>query len=89
MCFANTSEPPELEAYYEEDGSINEQIELVYIPDGIHNHIDNPVLYDNLEDGILAFIYENGQGLHIVYTSFEAELMCGEYCDYCNTIHID
>ena len=88
MCFARTELPQDLELYYDEHGSINEiSPSEVYIPDGIHQHIDHPLLdEDDLE--ILAFIYENGNGMHIVYTSFEAELICS-YCDNCETFHID
>ena len=89
MCFPNTTRTDELEEYYEQDGSINEPQVIQFIPDEIHHHIDNPVLNDDLEEGILAFIYVNSNGIHIVYTSFEAEIICGEYCEYCDTMHID
>ena len=88
MCFAKVIDRNEieleLEAFYTEEGEINEQENTV-----IHQHIDNPLLDDNLETGILAFLYETSYGIRIVYTSFEAELICGDICENCGVIHID
>ena len=89
MCFAKELE---LDLHYNEDGSLNEPENTpvqVQIPEGVHEHVDHPNLKDDLQDGILAFVYENGNGIHIVYTSFEAELICSNFCEYCGTIHID
>ena len=92
MCFGKIQHryPEELEPYYNEYGSISDPPHPeVYIAEGVHEHIDNPFLdEEDLQHCILAFIYENGNGLHIVYTRFEAELICS-FCENCQTVHID
>ena len=81
MCFPKTK--PDLTACYdEEDGSINQESnnESLYICETIHQHVDSVYLNFevNSEDDILAFIYEGGNEVFIIYTSNEAMEMCNE-----------
>ena len=75
MCFPKSK--PEFTAYYdEEDGSVNEENsnDVLVIPDDVHHHVDSVFLNFQVEsqDGILAFIYEAGNEVFIVWTSDEA-----------------
>ena len=79
MCFSKTikSDPTPL---IDEEGGIIEVTNELYMPEGIHEHIDNVYLNFDFEDGILAFVYENGNGVFIVWTSSEAEQF-GALCE--------
>ena len=81
MCFPKTKS--DLTAYYnEEDGTVNQESsnQSVFIPESVHEHQDSVYLNFevNSEDGILAFIYEAGNEVFIVYTSYEAMELCNE-----------
>ena len=82
MCFANLSKP-DLKAYYdEEDGLVNTENSTgdLVLPEDIHEHVDSVYLNFevNCEHGILAFIYEAGNEVFIVWTSNEAIELCNE-----------
>ena len=75
MCFAKRLPyRSDLKPMYEDDGTVNDEIipNVVQIPEGIVEHIDNPFLNIDLEEGILAFIYESRYNILIVWTSDEA-----------------
>ena len=78
MCFPKVivdDEKDEIQPYFNQEGTINEP-ETIILPEGIHQHVDNPVLDDDIQDGILAFVYETSNGVHIVYTSPESQALC-------------
>ena len=78
MCFPTKEQPEaELAPLFLEDGSVNTEENNTFIPEGLNEHIDSVYLNFNVEDGILAFVYECGNEMIIVYTSAEAE----EYCE--------
>ena len=80
MCFPNCnkciSDPTPL--IDEEGGMIEEDTDL-HLPEGLHEHIDSVYLNFDFEDSILAFVYENGNGIIVVWTSPEAEQF-GQLC---------
>ena len=63
---------------YDEDGTLHhdDSYNPTVIPEDIHEHSDSVFMNFDLEDGILAFIYESGYKVIIVYTSQEAEDLC-------------
>ena len=81
MCFSK-SKPDCERQYNDEDGSVQEeQVNTsVYIPESIHEHVDNVFLNFDVESeyGILAFIYEAGNEIFIVWTSNAAIKLCYE-----------
>ena len=82
MCFPNCTkflnDPTPM---YDDEGTLNKQEENeLYVDDRIHNHVDSICVNFDVEDGILAFIYENANGLIIVWTSEEAEAF-GQLCE--------
>ena len=70
MCFPNSKN---------EDEEISPTYKQVVISEGIIEHIDSLFLNFDLEDGILAFVYESCYEIRIVYTSPEAKKLCEEY----------
>ena len=75
MCFAK-NKPDLAPLYDEEDGTVNQDnsSNTTFIPENIHEHVDNVFMNFEVhsEDGILAFIYEAGNEVFIVWTSEEA-----------------
>ena len=67
----------EPQALYTSEGEFNE-VSNVSIPEGIHEHIDNPFLETLIENGILGFVYETSYAYIIVWTCDEAQEMCFE-----------
>ena len=45
---------------------------LIPIPDNVPEHIDDPMLNTNVEDGILALVYETKDQTFTIWTSQEA-----------------
>ena len=82
MCFPTFSKsvnkPTPL---YNEDGTLNDQQESeIYVNEAIPEHIDNIYINFDFEDGILAYVYKNANGVFIVWTSQEAEEF-GQICE--------
>ena len=77
MCFANkplhrTDLTPK---YDQENGTISDTVTSNVsnpIPVDIPEHVDNPFLNTEIEDGILALIYETQDEVITVWTSQEA-----------------
>ena len=79
MCFPKSQpEGEELSPLFLEDGSLNvdESYIQAVIPESVHQHIDSVYLNFDVDEGILAFVYESGYEIIIVYTSPEAEEFC-------------
>ena len=84
MCFPKCKDcEHKLNAYYdEEDGSVNQDNSNaeMFINESIHEHVDSVYVNFDVEspDCILAFIYEAGNEVFIVWTSVEAMELCNE-----------
>ena len=62
---------------YNSDGEISEingkdNVNLCNLPE----HVDDPYLDRNIQNGVLGFRYETKQSLIIVYSSIEAKTFC-------------
>ena len=78
MCFPNSTHPEkDVESIYNlEDGSIIESDSHQYIPESIHEHIDNYFLNtEEYDSNFLGFIYENCIEVILVWTSAEGILL--------------
>ena len=75
MCFPKSTErDKDIVPIFDEEGAINEPSNNeLYIPEGIHEHIDSIYINFDFEDGILAFVYESSEGQFVIWTSQEAE----------------
>ena len=75
MCFAQCCQcQKDPKPLYDDEGALNEEQETdLYIAEGVHEHVDSIYLNFDFEDGILGFIYENANGVFIVWPSSEAE----------------
>ena len=80
MCFPNSRKSDPRPLIDEEGAIIEEESSDLHLPEGIHEHVDSVYLNFDFEDGILAFVYENGNGIIIVWTSPEAQQF-GELCE--------
>ena len=79
MCFPKCR--PECTPLFDkEDGSVNQENsnDGVFIPKTIHHHIDSLLLNFDIDSDtcILAFIYEAGNEVFIIWTSAEAVDKC-------------
>ena len=74
MCFLKKPEHKTvLQAKYDEqNGTVNETNTSSDIPVDIPEHVDNPFLDTDIEEGILGFIYETKDETVTVWTSEEA-----------------
>ena len=81
--------------YDEEDGSLveneiqNSNASQSYIPESLHQHVDNIFLNSEVKDGtsILCFIYETSHETVYVWTSPAAMVYCNMYfADYFDEI---
>ena len=52
----------------------------LYIPENIHEHVDSVYLNFDVEseEGILAFVYINGNDTIVVWTNNEALALCND-----------
>ena len=74
MCIAKRPDHrTNLQAKYDEqDGSVNENVQSNHIPNDIPEHVDNPFINTDIEEGILGFVYETKDESVTVWTSEEA-----------------
>ena len=75
MCFPNKKSSGEnkLEKY-KEDGTVTEteSDKNTHIPDNLPDLIHDPSLNSDLQEGVHALVFENGNEIIVVYTSDEA-----------------
>ena len=80
MCFPKVTKPDPTPLLDEEGAIIEEESSDLYVPEGIHEHVDSVYLNFDFVDGILAFVYENSNGVIVVWRSPEVQHF-GELCD--------
>ena len=82
MCFPHCSNcQKDPKPLFDEEGTVVEESNSdIYIGEDLHEHADSVYLNFDVEDGILALVYENSNGTIWVWTSPEAEQFI-QLCD--------